>query len=318
MFFIYKILVYRTYRFGSISKGIIIRVDKIIKLRLLVNRSLELNGGVYSVTNRMSLKAFVDYLYKGFLFINKNSYTCSMKNLSNSIFTELNNMYHTYLFIPSNRKKLLNGLLYCFICFGFWLTGYKWRDGHIIIQNIQIEQLSIKKESLKNSVNLLENSLAEYNFMLNDGDYYRYLAFKHGKVLIPKETNANDLKLITEQSKRYSIPLKYIYRLIQKESRYNPNAISKTGAKGYMQVMPLTFNLMKKSYENDNNEIGSLNKNQQNIMIGTYTLHYLHKKYKNWSLTFAAYNAGDGAVDKANGIPNFSETQNYVKYITNI
>jgi len=234
------------------------------------------------------------------------------------LLSELNNVYHTYLFIPSNRKKLLKVLLYFFICFGFWLTGYKWRDTRIIIQNHQIHELSLKKELLKNNIEQLQSSLEEYNFLLNDGDYYRYLAFKHSTVLIPKHVNVDDLKLITEQAKKYNIPYKYIYRLIWKESRYNPNAMSSAGAKGYMQVMPATFNSMKKIYiANNTDNISELNKNQQNIMVGTYTIYYLYNKYRNWSLAFAAYNAGTGAVDKAKGIPNIPETQQYVNYIIN-
>lgn len=241
-----------------------------------------------------------------------------MEKIFKVLFSEMNNVYNTYLFVPSKRKQLLTILLYCFVGFGCWLTGYKWRDGRIIVQNIQIHELSNKKETLKKDIDKLQNNLTEYNFLLNDGDYYRYLAFKHGSIMIPKTVNSKDLKLITDQSKKYKIPYKYIYRLIQKESGYNPNVISRAGAKGYMQVMPTTFSMMKEMYENDTNEsISSLNKNQQNIMVGTYTLNYLHNKYKNWSLTFAAYNAGSGAVDRANGIPNFAETQQYVKYIIN-
>lgn len=241
-----------------------------------------------------------------------------MRKLINILFAELNNTYHQYMFVPSNRKKLVKLLIYLFVGFGFFMWGYKWRDTKIIIQNIQIKELSIKKSSLEESIDKLQDDLDEYNFMLGDGDYYRYLAYKHGDVLVPKKTDAEDLRLITEQSIRYDIPFKYIYRLIWKESRYNPVAESNAGAKGYMQVMPATFNSMKKMYEKETDEdIDGLNKRQQNIMVGTYTINYLYKKYKNWKLTFAAYNAGTTAVDEANGIPNYPETQAYVKYIIN-
>lgn len=241
-----------------------------------------------------------------------------MRKLLTILFSELNHAYHEYLFVPSSRKKLLKLIISIFIGFGCWLWGYKWRDAKIILQTVQIEELSEKKAELKANISELETNLEDYNFMIEDGDYYRYLAFKHGEVMIPQETNPEDLKLITEQSKKYDIPFKYIYRLIFKESRYNPEATSGKGAKGYMQVMPATFAAMKKRYiENVDDNLNELNAHQQNIMVGTYTLNYLYKKYDNWKLAIAAYNAGSGAVDKAGGVPNFTETQNYVRYIMN-
>lgn len=241
-----------------------------------------------------------------------------MKKIINVLFSELNNAYHQYLFVPSNRKKLLKLLIYSFLGFGCFMWGYKWRDTKIIVQNIQIKELSLKKDKLKKEIATLNENLDEYNFMLSDGDYYRYLAYKHGDVLVPKETNPEDLKLITEQAKKYNIPFKFIFRLIWKESRYDPNAKSSAGAQGYMQVIPSTFRSMKNIYEKNTNEnIDNLNARQQNIMVGTYTLDFLYKKYNDWKLTFAAYNAGSGAVDQANGVPNFPETQAYVKFIIN-
>lgn len=240
-----------------------------------------------------------------------------MKKIFNILFSELGNAYHQYLFVPTNRKKLSKLVLYMFLGFGCFLWGYKWRDAKIIIQNIQIKELSIKKQNLKTEIAQLQENLDEYNFMVSDGDYYRYLAYKHGDIMVPKETDPEDLKLITEQSKKYDIPFKYIYRLVYRESKYNPNAQSGAGARGYMQVMPATFNEMKSRYHQENDNIDELDRNKQNIIIGTYTLDYLHRKYDDWKLAFAAYNAGTGAVDKANGVPNITETQNYVKFILN-
>jgi len=253
----------------------------------------------------------------GFLFYINYPYNCNMNKLFNVLFTEINNAYYQYLFVPANRRKLLKLLIYCFLGFSCFMWGYKWRDAKIIIQNIQIGELSIKKNTLKQSISDLNDKLHEYNFMLSDGDYYRYLAFKYGEVVVPKETAAEDLMLITEQAKKYKIPFKYIYRLIWKESRYDPTAKSSAGASGYMQVMPATFRSMKQMYEKETgNDLDDLSTTQQNIMVGTYTINYLYKRYNDWKLTFAAYNAGSGNVNAANGIPNIPETQAYVKYIT--
>lgn len=240
-----------------------------------------------------------------------------MKKLFNVLFTEINNTYYQYLFVPSNRRKLLKLLIYCFMGFACFTWGYKWRDARIIIQNIQIRELSVKKSALRKSIDELNDKLDEYNFMLSDGDYYRYLAFKHGGVIVPRDADADDLMLITEQAKKYKIPFKYIYRLIWKESRYDPTAKSSAGARGYMQVMPATFRSMKEMYEKDTEEdLDDLSTAQQNIMVGTYTINYLYRRYKDWKLAFAAYNSGTGTVDNAGGIPNIPETQAYVKFIT--
>ena len=53
----------------------------------------------------------------------------------------------------------------------------------------------------------------------------------------------------------------------------------------------------------------------QNLDAGIRHLKYLHKKYRNIPLTLAAYNAGEEAVRKYNGIPPYKETRNYVKRI---
>lgn len=49
-----------------------------------------------------------------------------------------------------------------------------------------------------------------------------------------------------------------------------------------------------------------------NITVGSKHLAYLIKKYQYLPYALAAYNAGEGNVDKYNGIPPFAETQNYV------
>lgn len=227
---------------------------------------------------------------------------------------EVQNVYYHFLHLNINdKKKFFRLFILCCLLFASWLIGYKWRDARIYVQNIQIELLKEKKNELTSSVNELEKNLEEYNFMLNDGDYYRYLAYKHSDISIPKSVNVDHLKLMTEHAKTNSIPLKYFFRLIWKESRYNPNAVSSMGARGYMQMIPSTFELYKARYPKN---INKLNHSEQNIIIGTFMLSHLYKKYKRWDLTFAAYNAGS-IVDECKCIPNITETQNYVKYIMN-
>ena len=240
-----------------------------------------------------------------------------MLKILNIILEEISNTYHQYLFNNNNntRRKRFKQIINVLLCFSCLLIGYKLRDSTLLVQKYQISNMIIKKNQLYNDIDKLQNNLEEYNFLINDGDYYRYLAHKHSNILINKNVNSEDLKLLTEQAEKYNIPLKYIYRLVHKESNYNPNALSHAGASGYMQIMPETFKIMKNKYVKKYGDIDIFNNKQQNILIGTFTLYYLHKKYNNWRLVFAAYNAGSARVDKINDVPNIPETQNYVKYI---
>lgn len=224
---------------------------------------------------------------------------------------------HLKLLIGSkmDRARILRILLISACLFASWLVGYKWRDAKIWYQMHQITYLTHKHDTLQKSIIDLERNLKSYNFMISDGDYYRYLAYKHANIMIPKTANSAHLKLMTDMAIYYEIPFKYYYRLINHESGFNPNVVSSAGARSYMQVMPGTMKLMQDRYDGEYN-LDSMSVHEKNIIIGTYMLNYLYKKYKRWDLVFAAYNAGS-VVDECNCVPNIPETQAYVKNIIN-
>ena len=92
--------------------------------------------------------------------------------------------------------------------------------------------------------------------------------------------------------------------IIQAESAFNYKARSRTGALGLMQLMPKTAE-----------RFGVLDPfdPRQNITGGTKYLKFLMGYFKgDLSRVIAAYNAGEGAVDKHKGIPPFAETRAYV------
>ncbi len=95
--------------------------------------------------------------------------------------------------------------------------------------------------------------------------------------------------------------------LIQKESEFNPRALSKSGAQGLMQLMPETAkNLGVKDAFDPN----------QNIEAGIRFLRYLIDLFEgNVQLALAAYHAGPGLVKRINRIPAIPETVEYVDYI---
>jgi len=221
---------------------------------------------------------------------------------------------HLKLLIGSKMDKvrIFRIIIFVVCLFSSWLVGYKWRDAKIWYQMHQITFLQHKHDTLQKSIIELEGNLKDYHFMIKDGDYYRYLAYKHAGITIPKSANSEHLKLMTEMAIFYEIPFKYYYRLINQESGFNPNVVSSAGAKSYMQVMPGTMKLMQDRYDGEYN-LDSVTVHEKNIIVGTFMLNYLYKKYKRWDIVFAAYNSGSDC----NCIPNIPETQAYVKYIIN-
>jgi len=116
-------------------------------------------------------------------------------------------------------------------------------------------------------------------------------------------------KLIRDAAVRYSLDPTLIHSVISIESNFNPKAVSHKNARGLMQLMPRTAELMgvKDSFDPG-----------QNIDGGSHYLSGLLKKYKNdLTLALAAYNAGPDTVDKyGRRVPPYLETMKYVQRIT--
>lgn len=104
-------------------------------------------------------------------------------------------------------------------------------------------------------------------------------------------------------AKKHGIDPLLIKAIIKVESGGKPNARSRKGAVGLMQVMPATA----RQYGRYN-----LKDPKQNITVGVRHFSNLKKRYKNTKIALAAYNAGEGNVDKYGGIPPFGETRRYV------
>jgi hypothetical protein len=95
-----------------------------------------------------------------------------------------------------------------------------------------------------------------------------------------------------------------VHSVIRAESNYNPAAVSPKGAQGIMQLIPSTARRFGVSNTFDAKE---------NIQGGVRYLRFLLEYYQgDYAKAIAAYNAGESAVDKYNGVPPFAETQNYV------
>lgn len=101
-----------------------------------------------------------------------------------------------------------------------------------------------------------------------------------------------------------------IKSVMHAESAFNPNAVSRKGASGLMQLMPDTA----RRYG-----VSSIFDPEQNILGGARYLSYLLERFDgDLELTLAGYNAGEKAVDETGGVPPYAETRHYVKKVMNL
>jgi len=173
--------------------------------------------------------------------------------------------------------------------------------------------------------------------LIASADIYKYID-KHGRVILTDTPKNNKYKRLVktwkgwEEAKsqialkdmfknkerytstidniadRHRLPNHLLHAVITAESAYDPNAVSKAGAVGLMQLMPATA----KRYGVKNRRDPS-----DNINGGAQYLRDLLRQFNNnLVLTLAAYNAGEGAVKKyGNKVPPYKETRNYVNKV---
>jgi len=108
---------------------------------------------------------------------------------------------------------------------------------------------------------------------------------------------------------RHNVDPNLVRAVVKVESNFNPNAVSRKGAMGLMQLMPSARQLKVRNPFDP----------EQNVDAGVRHLKQLLESYDgDIKLTLAAYNAGAGAVARSSGVPAYAETQNYVRRITNL
>ena len=115
--------------------------------------------------------------------------------------------------------------------------------------------------------------------------------------------------LIFQTSKEHSVNPDLVAAMVRWESAFDPEAVSAKGARGLMQLMPATGHRFGV-------EVGELFDPAQNLQAGVRYLKWLRKRFSDdLSLVLAAYNAGEGSVDRYSGVPPYRETLDYIERI---
>jgi soluble lytic murein transglycosylase-like protein len=113
--------------------------------------------------------------------------------------------------------------------------------------------------------------------------------------------------LITKYARQYGVEVALVSAVMRVESCFDPNAVSRVGARGLMQLMPATAAEMGVSNSFDP---------AQNIRGGVRYLSQMLARFgNNQKLALAAYNAGPAAVQRHGGVPPFRETRAYVNKV---
>lgn len=112
--------------------------------------------------------------------------------------------------------------------------------------------------------------------------------------------------IIERICERYGVDPALVKAIIEVESKFNPKAVSTKGAQGLMQLMPKTATLFGAADPFDP---------YQNIEAGVRYLKYLLERFHDLTLALAAYNAGEGVVEKLWAVPNYPETRAYVERV---
>ena len=134
----------------------------------------------------------------------------------------------------------------------------------------------------------------------------------YGAVLFDSKARAASVParfspIIEEAARVHGVDPRLIAAVARRESAWNPNAVSRVGAGGLMQLMPATARYLG---------VTDVFDARQNVFGGTQYLRTLLDTFNgDLELTLAAYNAGPGAVQKYKGVPPYRETRDYVRIV---
>ena len=149
-----------------------------------------------------------------------------------------------------------------------------------------------------------ENGVWHFTNIRSDRRYRLYI--KTGRVKGKQYIRDYDT-IIQRAAQQFGVEPHLIKSIIMAESSFDPNAISKSGAQGLMQLMPPTANDM---------EVNNPFDPEENIFGGTRYISLLLKKFKqDKKLAIAAYNVGPSVVSNHNSVPLIPQTKRFVEKV---
>jgi soluble lytic murein transglycosylase-like protein len=170
---------------------------------------------------------------------------------------------------------------------------------------------------------LVRTALIDLKWLVLPHEWHEGLKFKPEEVAefqpieMQETVTAADLplpqfryaSLVLPLSEKYGMDWKLVAAVMAIESNYNPRAVSEKGAIGLMQLMPSTAALYRVSSK-------ELFNPKKNIEAGVLHLKMLNDRYDgDLSRVIAAYNSGEGAVDRYNGVPPYRFTRAFVRRV---
>jgi len=109
--------------------------------------------------------------------------------------------------------------------------------------------------------------------------------------------------IIYREARKNRLSPELVAAMVHTESDFQPELVSTKSAQGLMQIVPDTARLLG---------IANVFDPEQNIAAGTRYYRYLLDRFENDRIALAAYNAGEGNVERCNCVPEFAETQQYI------
>jgi soluble lytic murein transglycosylase len=154
-----------------------------------------------------------------------------------------------------------------------------------------------------------ENGVTHFTDRPRDGRYERIRprAIATGPIARPRAPRVWVYDgLIGLTAKEHRLEPALVKAVIAAESNFDPEAVSRAGAQGLMQLMPHTA--AKLGVDDPLRPI-------ENVRGGARYLREMLDRYRDLSVALAAYNAGPRAVDRHGGVPPYRETQDYVRRV---
>jgi soluble lytic murein transglycosylase-like protein len=119
-------------------------------------------------------------------------------------------------------------------------------------------------------------------------------------------TNVPYGSIIYREARKNGLPPELVAAVVEAESDFRVRLVSHKSATGLMQIVPETGRILG---------VGDLFDPNENIAAGTKYLRYLIERFRDPRIALAAYNAGEGTVERCNCIPDYLETKDYIRRV---